>query len=144
MENPANPFAPGNKVITKFMGTEVEVPVIQVYNREVQIRTADKVLRWRTCKTVWFPPDKVAVPTAEPVPKSVATSPVGPETAPVNALPPAEINRSESAAPTESELGIISPPSVGQSFVTVCGQEEAEELQRANRKRKRRTNRRRA
>ena len=51
----ANPFKPDDKVITKQQGVEVEAVVRLIYNDEVQVRTPDGVLRWRTAKTVWFP-----------------------------------------------------------------------------------------
>lgn len=48
----SNPYKKGDKVITKYKGSPMEVEVIQVWNEEVQVRTADGMLRWRTVKTV--------------------------------------------------------------------------------------------
>jgi len=60
-----NPFKAGDKVLTKVKGQPVEAIVNQVWNDEVQVRTADKALLWRTVRTVTLV--SAAVPaTAEP------------------------------------------------------------------------------
>ncbi|RYD71119.1 MAG: hypothetical protein EOP84_25465, partial [Verrucomicrobiaceae bacterium] len=64
-----NPFKPDDKVITKQQGIDVEAVVRAIYNDEVQVRTPDGVLRWRTAKTVWFP-----VPPEPATEPEVATS----------------------------------------------------------------------
>lgn len=73
-----NPFQSNDKVLTKFKGAEVEAVVIQTWKNEVQVKTPDNVLRWRTAKTVWYPPkEQQPEPTAaevvtQPQPESVA------------------------------------------------------------------------
>jgi hypothetical protein len=47
-----NTFKAGDQVLTKVKGQQVEAVVNQVYHQEVQVRTADKRLLWRTVKTV--------------------------------------------------------------------------------------------
>ena len=74
-----NPFKAGDKVLTKVKGQPVEALVNQVWNDEVQVRTADKKLLWRTVKTVTLISAAVP-PVTEPV-KPVATTPATP---PVN------------------------------------------------------------
>ena len=126
MENPVNPFKLGNKVIAKFMGAEVEVPVTQIHNDEVQIRTADGVLRWRTMRTVWLSRDKaneaLIRSTPEPVPSSAEVAPVEP-------------------SPLKEGPTIVPPPTVEEPMITTCGQEEAEEMKRAKSKGKKRSKR---
>jgi len=116
-----NPFKPGDKVITKFMGAEVEVPVIQIYNNEVQIRTADNVLRWRTIRTVWFPRSEASAMPIQPLPSEVQPAP--------------------EPVPSPAEVLPVEPPVGEVAMVTTCGQEEAEELKRAKSKGKKRTKR---
>jgi hypothetical protein len=50
-----NPFKVGEKVITKVDGKEVEAVVTKLWQNEVQVRTPDNELRWRTMYTVWYP-----------------------------------------------------------------------------------------
>jgi hypothetical protein len=50
-----NPFKVGDKVITKVRGVEVEGIVTKLWQNEVQVRTPDNELRWRTVYTVWYP-----------------------------------------------------------------------------------------
>ena len=71
-----NPFKAGDKVLTKVKGQPVEALVNQVWNDEVQVRTADKALLWRTVRTVTLTSAAVP-PVTEPV-KPVATTPVTP------------------------------------------------------------------
>ena len=47
-----NPYAKGDKVTTACKGAEVEAEVIAVFKDEVQVRTPDGELRWRTVRTV--------------------------------------------------------------------------------------------
>jgi len=72
-----NPFKSGDKVLTKIKGQQVEAIVNQVYNQEVQVRTADKKLLWRTVKTVTLVEAAVIPPAGEPE-KPVATTSVTP------------------------------------------------------------------
>lgn len=75
-----NPFKTGDKVLTKVKGQPVEAVVNQVYNQEVQVRTTDKKLLWRTVKTVTLvtaisvppvvKPEKPATTTPPPLPAS--------------------------------------------------------------------------
>jgi len=50
-----NPFKVGDKVVTKVQGAEVEATVTKLWQNELQVRTPDKELRWRTMYTVWYP-----------------------------------------------------------------------------------------
>ena len=50
-----NPFKVDDKVITKVRGAEVEAVVTKLWQNEVQVRTPDNELRWRTIYTVWYP-----------------------------------------------------------------------------------------
>lgn len=68
-----NPFKVGQKVATKVDGNEVEAVVTKVWQNEVQVRTPDNELRWRSMYTVWYPgapalkrPGGEGVNTAQP------------------------------------------------------------------------------
>jgi len=50
-----NPFKIGEKVRTKVDGNEVDAVVTALWQNEVQVRTPDNELRWRTMYTVWRP-----------------------------------------------------------------------------------------
>lgn len=50
-----NPFKVGDKVLTKVRGSEVEGIVTKLWQNEVQVRTPDNELRWRSVYTVWYP-----------------------------------------------------------------------------------------
>jgi hypothetical protein len=50
-----NPFKVGDKIITKVRGAEVEAVVTKLWQNEVQVRTPDDELRWRSVYTVWYP-----------------------------------------------------------------------------------------
>jgi hypothetical protein len=50
-----NPFKVGEKVITKVGGKDAEAVVTKLWQNEVQVRTPDNELRWRTVYTVWYP-----------------------------------------------------------------------------------------
>ena len=65
-----NPFKVGDKVVTKVQGAEVEAVVTKLWQNELQVRTPDKELRWRTMYTVWYPGGS---PLARPV-KQTATA----------------------------------------------------------------------
>ncbi len=49
-----NPYAKGDKVLTKLggKGEDVEAEVVAVWKDEVQVKTPDGELRWRTIRTV--------------------------------------------------------------------------------------------
>lgn len=49
---PVNPYRKGDKVKTACKGAEVEAEVTAVFKDEVQVRTPDGELRWRTVRTV--------------------------------------------------------------------------------------------
>ncbi len=61
-----NPYAKGDKVLTKLggKGEDVEAEVVAVWKDEVQVKTPDGELRWRTIRTVQ--PIKVVVAPQEP------------------------------------------------------------------------------
>jgi hypothetical protein len=65
-----NPFKVGDKVLTKVQGAEVEAVVTKLWQNELQIRTPDKELRWRTMYTVWYPGGS---PLVRPVKQTVDT-----------------------------------------------------------------------
>ena len=46
------PYQKSDKVTTNCKGAEVEAEVTAVYENEVQVRTPDGELRWRTIRTV--------------------------------------------------------------------------------------------
>ena len=50
-----NPFKVGDKVVTKVQGAEVEAVVTKLWQNELQVRTPDNELRWRSMYTVWYP-----------------------------------------------------------------------------------------
>lgn len=66
---PTNTFKKGDKVFTQFMGTQVTAEVASTYENEVQVRTPDGELRWRTVKTVALVPSCPPYTTPEPEPQ---------------------------------------------------------------------------
>jgi len=70
-----NPFKTGDKVLTKVKGQQVEAVVNQVYNQEVQVRTAEKMLLWRTVKTVTLVTAAPVSPAVEPEKASALNPP---------------------------------------------------------------------
>jgi hypothetical protein len=50
-----NPFKAGDIVLTKLKGKEVQAAVSKIWKNEVQVKTADGELLWRTMYTVWRP-----------------------------------------------------------------------------------------
>lgn len=50
-----NPFKVGQTVKTNVGDTEVDAVVTKVWQNEVQVRTPDNELRWRSMYTVWYP-----------------------------------------------------------------------------------------
>ncbi|PAW79070.1 MAG: hypothetical protein B9S32_03695 [Verrucomicrobia bacterium Tous-C9LFEB] len=78
---PTNTFKEGDKVFTLFKGTQVTAEVTLTYANEVQVRTPDGELRWRTVKTVALVPSCPPYTTPEPQ-SQPPTQPVG-ATAPV-------------------------------------------------------------
>ena len=66
VEAPAgNPYLKGDKVTTKCKGADVEAEVTAVFRDEVQVRTPDGELRWRTIRTV--PPVIVLLTPPDPM-----------------------------------------------------------------------------
>lgn len=53
---PTNTFKKGDKVFTLCKGIQVQAEVTSTYEQEVQVRTPDGELRWRTVKTVALVP----------------------------------------------------------------------------------------
>ncbi len=111
----ANPFKPDDKVITKQQGKEIVAVVRLIYNDEVQVRTPDGVLRWRTAKTVWFPeqaqqpvePDAPSIDQEAPLSTAAEITDVGSE-APVEQPSPESIEAAEEPIP-EQEEGVGEP-----------------------------------
>jgi hypothetical protein len=83
-----NPFKEGDKVTTKVKGQQVEAVVTKTWNNEVQVRTGDKALLWRTVKTVTLVGAATA-PVTEPEKAKVAAT----------ANPPANSNNSGAKPP---------------------------------------------
>jgi len=48
-----NPFKTGDMVLTKLKGKEVQAAVSKIWKNEVQVKTAEGDLLWRTMYTVW-------------------------------------------------------------------------------------------
>ncbi len=48
-----NPFKDGEAVLTKIKSKEVQATVTKTWKNEVEVRTADGALLWRTIYTVW-------------------------------------------------------------------------------------------
>ena len=103
-----NPFKPDEKVVTKVKGADVEATVAQVFNNEVQVKTADGKLLWRTMHTVWSPGStpipKAAKPKAEVTPPVVPQPPVqneSPQPAEPLTPPPVEASTEQSGVPVE-------------------------------------------
>ncbi len=151
-----NPFKVGDAVLTVVKKSEVKAMVKQVWNREVQVKTDDGKLLWRTMHTVRYPdapniprpvrvelaPDPQSAPVSEPVDPSPtpACESIGPVT---EAALPASPHNGEplSAEYPKEESPIVTPPVVEEAVIATCGQEEAEELKRAKSKGKKRSKR---
>jgi hypothetical protein len=69
-----NPFKIGDKVKTKVDGAEVDGVVTKLWQNEVQVRTPDNELRWRTMYTVWHP-GAAPLQREQKTTKSVAAAP---------------------------------------------------------------------
>lgn len=50
-----NPFKTGDTVLTKLKGKEIQAAVSKIWKNEVQVKTAEGELLWRTMYTVWRP-----------------------------------------------------------------------------------------
>lgn len=48
-----NPFKTGDIVLTKLKGKEVQAAVSKIWKNEVQVKTPEGELLWRTMYTVW-------------------------------------------------------------------------------------------
>src|SRR5690348_3392845 len=73
-----NPFKADQKVTTKIKGVEVEAVVRLTWQNEVQVRTADGKLLWRTVKTVRPVPTPATACEPAPSPEPVAQPEVPP------------------------------------------------------------------
>jgi len=142
-----NPFKVGDAVLTVVKKSEVEATVKQVWNREVQVKTADGKLLWRTMHTVRNPGvafipklsqgEQTVVPQSQPVleaPQPSTEQVQTPVVAPVEVLPVEPV-------PIQEEAANVLPPVVDGQGITTCGQEEAEDRKRAKGKGKRRAKR---
>jgi hypothetical protein len=69
-----NPFKSGDKVMIFRKGVEIEATVRTTWNHEVQVRTGDGELLWRTVKTAWLVTDGGAAQSevVQPVIEGVA------------------------------------------------------------------------
>jgi len=99
----ANPFKPDDKVRIKVKGADVEATVRLVWNDEVQVRTADKALLWRTVKTVW-PKD---VQSGQPTPQQPAAmhDPKAPDQAAMESALQSAVTQTEAPTPTAEMAG---------------------------------------
>jgi hypothetical protein len=50
-----NPFKTGDIVLTKLKGKEIQAAVSKIWKNEVQVKTTEGDLLWRTMYTVWRP-----------------------------------------------------------------------------------------
>ena len=104
-----NPFKPNEIVMTRVKGADVTTTVVQVFNNEVQVKTLDGKLLWRTMFTVWLvgasPIPKPQKPKVEavPAPAPAASAPAV-STTRSDGTPTAENSGGESTGkPTEAE-----------------------------------------
>lgn len=100
----ANPFKPDDKVLTHRKGIEIQATVRTTWNHEVQVRTADGDLLWRTVKTVRSLP--------APATNLPADTPQNPEShAEVTQAQPPEVVQMQ-GAPATVEPGTVEPGTV--------------------------------
>jgi hypothetical protein len=87
-----NPFKVGEPVLTKLKTKEVEAVITQVWKNEVQVRTVDGDLLWRTMYTVWrrgeAPLSRQTQTTSPPVQTEEASAGVATETDRTNRTQP--------------------------------------------------------
>ena len=147
-----NPFKVGDAVLTVVKKSEVNAMVKQVWNREVQVKTADGKLLWRTMHTVRYP-EGARIPKLLQAEQDMAQQPAPasesmgaqevaiptPAGEPIGPVHKAAIPHTPPSAQEESP--IVAPPLAEGAIITTCGQEEAEELKRAKSKGKKRTKR---
>jgi hypothetical protein len=152
-----NPFKPEDRVQTKVKGSVVDAVVRLVWKDEVQVRTGDNELLWRSVKTVWLPS---VAPQAEPA-NDTNTAGIGAaehiqpsmgvgETPAVPAIAPNSAGEEQDAS-TDTDAGIaaassdttsdtpepLRPGSVRTpSNITSCGAGEAPLAKRKARRRK--------
>jgi hypothetical protein len=50
-----NPFKTGDIVLTKLKGKEIQAAVSKIWKNEVQVKTTEGELLWRSMYTVWRP-----------------------------------------------------------------------------------------
>lgn len=154
MTAPINEFKPDDKVLTKVKGVEVGAVVRLVWNNEVQVRTADGALRWRTTRTVAplnsaedspevgvsevsapssKAPTEPEIPApADAIPESVEPSPAGPASTE---------DRAEVSQPFETEsrnAPEVCQPATGTTEVSPCGVPETEAARKRGKKARRR------
>lgn len=99
----ANPFKSGDKVLTFRKGIEIEATVRTTWNHEVQVRTTDGDLIWRTMKTI----RSVTVPeTGQP-----ADTPQNPDsgTEVTQAEPPEDVQTQGTPVTVEPVTGESAP-----------------------------------
>ena len=110
-----NPFKPNEIVMTKVKGADVTATVVQVFNNEVQVKTWDGKLLWRTIHTVWYPgalpipkPQKPKV-EAVPAPAPAASAPAE-NTAQPDGTPPAESTETRAGGESTAEPAAAPAP----------------------------------
>lgn len=67
-----NRFKKDDAVLTKIKQREVQATVTKVWKNEVQVKTADGDLLWRTMYTVWRAGEEPAKREVNPTPQPVA------------------------------------------------------------------------
>lgn len=67
-----NPFKKDDAVLTKVKQREVQATITKVWKNEVQVKTADGDLLWRTMYTVWRASEEPLTREAKPTPQLVA------------------------------------------------------------------------
>lgn len=80
-----NPFKTGDTVLTKLKGKEVQAAVSAIWKNEVQVKTTDGELLWRTMYTVWRAGE--APLTREPKSQKSAANNASANTAPKTPAP---------------------------------------------------------
>jgi hypothetical protein len=127
--NLENPFKPHDTVLTQIKGAEAEVTVRQIWKREVQVKTADGTLLWRTMHTVWYPGtkpiQKVEVPNpVETVGKEAARTHCGTEEGVLPAQATLNAGRNGASNPKPDPQAAIATSQKESSLVAVTKEQK--------------------
>jgi hypothetical protein len=72
-----NPFKTGDIVLTKLKGKEIQAAISKIWKNEVQVKTTEGELLWRTMYTVWHPGAAPLARTAKQPKITVQPKPAG-------------------------------------------------------------------